>query len=426
MRDLPIKKNTEPINPPKEFKYLKQRIQESNNKKHEKDITLDLIEFLILKRLNLNQGQTSSVNKKPRALYVVQMISLVVGIIFSLGIAITFIVNSMSEKGDGLFTVHKDCTAFKSIPVYAKEQVMELIIGKIIRITNLIEKYSNTSFLHEKIQPASKNFLFYGKPGTGKTLLIKKLSYFLDIEMRLRRELKKDLRAGRKRNYSYEDLYKVPPAVKLIIVQPSSLIDKYVGSTEKNIKSLFELAIKFSEDCTVLIFIDEVEAFFSERSKNSTEHAMNSKTEFLCSLDGARTDLKSNIYFFGATNLRDHLDSAFLRRLENQIEFTYPDTAELKKFVRKITEGYIWYVEDKIDNIVNNLKGMSHSAIHLIFTSLESLKTEKWSTYAYEDIEKAISDHGNQTKTTDIPSKMNQKVIDNLKYNKIPKISSVS
>ena len=104
---------------------------------------------------------------------------------------------------------------------------------------------------------------------------------------------------------------------RFLCVTPSTLLRKYVGETNLNIRALFSMARKISP---CIIFIDEMEGLFKERSSGGgtgDELLTELKTEFMQLWDGihSRGLEDEQILVIGATNRPFDVDSAFLRRM---------------------------------------------------------------------------------------------------------------
>ncbi|MFE4590789.1 ATP-binding protein [Streptomyces laurentii] len=131
--------------------------------------------------------------------------------------------------------------------------------------------------------------LFAGDSGTGKTMSAEVIASDLGL-----------------------DLYTVDLA---------TVIDKYVGETEKNLERIFSEAAGVNG---VLLF-DEADAIFGKRSdvKDAHDRYANVESAYLLqrmeSFDGLA---------ILATNLRANLDDAFTRRLDLIIDFPVPDPAQ--------------------------------------------------------------------------------------------------
>ena len=145
-----------------------------------------------------------------------------------------------------------------------------------------------------------RGFLFYGSPGSGKTLLAKAIA--------------------------------AETNVPFYYVSAPSLFSKYVGSSEKNLRDIFTSAKR--EPNGAIIFCDEIDTLGAARGHDEGQNGVQTSllTELLTQLDGF--DSGSNkIIFIGATNRKTVLDPALLDRLPRQIEFTYPKTAVERKEV---------------------------------------------------------------------------------------------
>ncbi|MFH8349135.1 ATP-binding protein [Streptomyces sp. NPDC018045] len=131
--------------------------------------------------------------------------------------------------------------------------------------------------------------LFAGESGTGKTLSAEVIAADLGV-----------------------DLY---------MVQLSSIVDKYVGETEKNLERIFTEADRTD---AVLLF-DEADAVFGKRSevKDSHDRYANMESAYLLQ----RLESFDGIALL-TTNLRANIDDAFTRRLDLVIDFPFPDAGQ--------------------------------------------------------------------------------------------------
>ena len=128
--------------------------------------------------------------------------------------------------------------------------------------------------------------LFHGESGTGKTMAAEVIANELGRE-----------------------LYRV---------DLSTVVDKYIGETEKNLSRIFAEAEK--GDC-ILLF-DEADALFGKRSEvnDARDRYANIEVNYLLQ----RLEAFDGLTIL-ATNLRRNLDQAFLRRFKYIIEFPFPD-----------------------------------------------------------------------------------------------------
>ena len=131
--------------------------------------------------------------------------------------------------------------------------------------------------------------LFFGQPGTGKTMAAEVLAGELGL-----------------------DLYKI---------DLSSMVSKYIGETEKNLERIFSEA----ESSNAILFFDEADAIFGKRSEVKDAHDRYANIEISYLLQ--RMEAYDGVTIL-ATNLRNNLDDAFMRRLQFALDFPFPKAAD--------------------------------------------------------------------------------------------------
>jgi hypothetical protein len=109
--------------------------------------------------------------------------------------------------------------------------------------------------------------------------------------------------------------------VDLYVVDLSSVVDKYIGETEKNLERIFTEAALVNG---VLLF-DEADAVFGKRSQVKDAHDRHANIESAYLLQ--RMESFDGIAVL-TTNLRTNLDDAFTRRLDVVADFPMPDAGQ--------------------------------------------------------------------------------------------------
>jgi hypothetical protein len=154
--------------------------------------------------------------------------------------------------------------------------------------------------------------LFAGPSGTGKTLAAEVIAGELDL-----------------------DLYRI---------DLSQIVSKYIGETEKNLRSVFDAA---DAGGCVLLF-DEADALFGKRSevKDSHDRYANLEVSYLLQRMEAYRGLA-----ILTTNLKDNIDKAFLRRLSAIVSFPFPDVAERERIWRRVLVADLPTQDVRIDRL---------------------------------------------------------------------------
>ncbi|MCM1539753.1 MAG: ATP-binding protein [Blautia sp.] len=142
--------------------------------------------------------------------------------------------------------------------------------------------------------------LFHGTSGTGKTMAASVLAGQLGLPL-----LKVDL---------------------------SQVFDKYIGETEKHMDEIFRTARRGH----YMLFFDEADALFAKRTavKDSHDRYANVSAAFLLQ----RMEEYEGILIL-ATNLRDHFDDAFVRRIRFAVRFRNLDREGRERLWKKCLEG---------------------------------------------------------------------------------------
>ncbi|MFB9439381.1 ATP-binding protein [Streptomyces showdoensis] len=107
----------------------------------------------------------------------------------------------------------------------------------------------------------------------------------------------------------------------LYVVDLSTVVDKYVGETEKNLERIFTEAAAVN---AVLLF-DEADAIFGKRAEVKDAHDRHANIESAYLLQ--RMESFDGLAVL-TTNLRANLDEAFTRRLDVIADFPVPDAAQ--------------------------------------------------------------------------------------------------
>ena len=134
--------------------------------------------------------------------------------------------------------------------------------------------------------------LFAGDSGTGKTLSAEVIAGALGL-----------------------DLY---------VIDLATVVDKYIGETEKNLDRIFAEADRVNG---VLLF-DEADALFGKRSEVKDAHDRYANVEVAYLLQ--RMERFDGLAIL-TTNLRANIDEAFARRLDAIVDFPMPDDDDRRR-----------------------------------------------------------------------------------------------
>lgn len=192
--------------------------------------------------------------------------------------------------------------------------------------------------------------LFHGPPGTGKTMT----AAILGKE------------AGM-------DVYQI---------DLSSVVSKYIGETEKNLAAVFDMA----ENKQWILFFDEADALFGKRTQtqSSNDQFANQQVGYLLQ----RIEDFNGVVVL-ATNFKDNIDAAFLRRFQSVVYFPKP---KLEQRI-KLWETYFsnaFDLDADLEKIASEFEISGGSMINVLrYCSITAMKRGSNKIYQ-EDIYKGI------------------------------------
>jgi hypothetical protein len=165
------------------------------------------------------------------------------------------------------------------------------------QVRNRFTVYESWGFAGKGNRGLGIGALFAGLSGTGKTLAAEVLANDLQL-----------------------DLYRI---------DLSSVVSKYIGETEKNLRRVFDAA----EDSGAVLLFDEADALFGKRSEVRDSHDRYANVEISYLLQ--RMEAYRGLAIL-TTNMKSALDSAFQRRLRFVVHFPFPGQEHREEIWRKI------------------------------------------------------------------------------------------
>ena len=217
------------------------------------------------------------------------------------------------------------------------------------------------------IRKPQRGILLFGPPGTGKTMIAKAIASECNSTF--------------------------------FNISASSLTSKWVGESEKTVKSLFKIAYKKAPS---IIFIDEIDSILSKRSGSENEATKRLKTEFLIQFDGLGSNTNAKLLVIAATNRPMDLDEALLRRLPKRVYCGPLDEDGRFEFIKKVINRIETQLSDEdIRDIAKRTNDYSNSDLMEMcreaayqpvreLSMEEILKIKKFRPLNKEDLVKAV------------------------------------
>ena len=192
------------------------------------------------------------------------------------------------------------------------------VFENIVRMKKVNEK------LMEMGIPYLNSTLLYGESGTGKTTFGRYIAYKTGLP------------------FCYLNF--------------SNLVESYMGHTSKNISKAFSYAI--SNPCVFML--DEIDCISIKRSSAESSGCDGEMARITITMMQEFDNLTNDIIVIGATNRKDRIDEALLRRFSLKHEVKVLDSKEKNEMIRKyLSDIHMDFSDIEINNLVNNNKNQS-------------------------------------------------------------------
>jgi AAA+ superfamily predicted ATPase len=212
-----------------------------------------------------------------------------------------------------------------------------------------VEEHQKIELLRRFDLPVANKVLLHGPSGCGKTLA----SYIL---------------AG--------ELNKM-----MVVINLGAIVSSKLGETSKNLSKIFKKAA--IEDC--IIFLDEFDSLGKVRDYSQDHGEMKRVVNTILQLFDY---LPQSSIVIAATNQKEMLDDALLRRFDNIIEFSLPNEKEILELVSLTLKNgqFSFDHKTKANKIIKDSKGLSYYSIQK--TLITAIKR---SLFAQNDIATKLS-----------------------------------
>lgn len=155
-----------------------------------------------------------------------------------------------------------------------------------MHVRQRVKVYDTWGFAKKGMRGLGISALFAGESGTGKTMAAEVLANELHL-----------------------DLYRI---------DLSQVVSKFIGETEKNLRRVFDAA----EEGGAILLFDEADALFGKRTEVRDSHDRFANIEISYLLQ--RMESYRGLAIL-TTNMKNSLDTAFLRRIRFIVQFPFPD-----------------------------------------------------------------------------------------------------
>jgi hypothetical protein len=253
-------------------------------------------------------------------------------------------------------------TSARWVDIVLPESSLETLRAMAAQARNQNRVMQEWGFSAQSPRGLGASALFYGHSGTGKTLAAEVLANELSL-----------------------DLFRV---------DLSQVVSKYIGETEKNLRSIFDAA----ENTGAVLLFDEADALFGKRSEVRDSHDRYANIEVSYLLQ--RMEAYRGLALL-TTNLRGALDQAFLRRIQFVVHFPFPDPSLRKRIWERMfppalpLEGIDFDKLAKLNLPGGNIRIIALGAAYIAAEEKQPLRMRHLLTAARREcakLERALSD----------------------------------
>ncbi len=208
-------------------------------------------------------------------------------------------------------------------------------------------KFMQDKNLHRKIKPGYR-VLFYGPSGTGKTLTAALIGKQFG-----------------------KDVYRI---------DLSQIVSKFIGETEKNLENVFKRA----ESRNWILFFDEADALFGKRTNVQSSHDKYANQEVSYLLQ--RVEDYEGLLIL-ASNLKNNLDDAFIRRFHAVVHFPMPNSKEREILWQKsLPEGLKHDTEINLNKLATEYELSGASILNAVYYAALQCYTRSDNTIYQTDL----------------------------------------
>lgn len=227
--------------------------------------------------------------------------------------------NRIEDKEVGDLILEKLTSDYSLNNIIADKDVIE-------NLNHFIEEHHKSEVLRKFGLPVANKLLLHGPSGCGKTLASYVVAGELDKMM--------------------------------VVVNLGAIVSSKLGETSKNLSKIFRKAA--SEDC--IIFIDEFDSLGKIRDYSQDHGEMKRVVNTILQLFDY---LPQSSIVIAATNQKEMLDDALLRRFDFSIGFNLPTEKEIKELISLTLKNgnFTFDNKTKANTIIKKSLGLSYYSI---------------------------------------------------------------
>ena len=169
----------------------------------------------------------------------------------------------------------------------------------------------------------------------------------------------------------------------------AELTSRWVGGSEKKLKSLFETSI---DNVPSIVFLDEIDSIAGIRSSESTIADQRLTNQLLIELDNI-SNKQLAVFVIAATNLPWQIDDAVMRRLSRKIYIPMPDVSARRLMFMHGFSDALTITQEHMDKFAEQSENLSGSDISTLISRVKVMPLH----LLYRSKKFLVSESENQT-----------------------------